>query len=440
MTGRRERLPSGWELAIPDALWPEVMISAVRYDLAALRAERVIETLRRWRTESNDRNPEVREAALKRIKKIARALVDPTEPELSEPTLAIIFEPTQASVPAARPEAPRPSPEQGLMDTDSSVHRYTQSDAFSTTQDGSPLEEATVAAYQRPEPRRSVPPPPPGPPPPPPADPAESLPVVEPGARRDRPVLKPAEPKPARETDEVEAIARLADMFLENKPPDAAYTQLAPVPDSGRWPRPRPESGAAEPTQFDYQSIVSADWKDEDDRPTTASAPPAQPGSKGSASAEAPPRSGAPKSAVVRRRSQPAKASPGPKRPRAAMVQVKSLYGAISPLCRELVPLSPERRARRFWARWREVSGDKGVSADFVKQLLEAAEDEHTLVSELIAEVHGFDVGSVRALVAKIEEELGLTGPESSRGGARSEHSVRVEGVGDGVARPEHDG
>lgn len=462
MTGRRERLPPGWDLAIPEALWPEVMISAVRYDLDALRSERVVQTLRAWREHSNDKNPEVREAALKRIKKIARALVDPTEPELSEPTLAIIFEPTQANVPAPKSESETAiasgSLTRDLMDTDSSVRPFTQSDVFASTHDGAPLEEATVAAYSKPEPRaqvpRSVPPPPPGPPPPPPADTNESLPLVEPSPRRDRPVLKPAEvprrasippPSPAeglpkRQTDEVEAIARLADMFLENKPADAAYTQLAPAPDSGRWPRPRPDSSTAEPTQFDYQSIVSSDWKDEDDRPTTASAPPAQPGSKSGAAERPAPRSAIPKSGVVRKRSQPGAAPPGPKRPRAALVQVKSLYNAIAPLCRELVPLSPERRARRFWARWREVSGDKGVSADFVEQLLQTVEDEHSLVSELIAEVHGFDLDSVRALVAKLEEEHGAGGNGRVRGGARSEHSVRVEGLPEEDARLKNEG
>lgn len=425
------------------------MVSAVRYDLSALRAERVIETLRLWRLDSNDPNPEVREAALKRIKKIARALVDPTEPELSEPTLAIIFEPTQANTAAYPGTAPAPaSLSKDLMDTDSGLRTFTQSDAFSTTQDGTPHEEATVAAYNMQKGRnplvpRSVPPPPPGPPPPPPADTREALPAVEGGARRDRPVLKPADPprrasipppptaasKPTPQTDEVEAIARLADLFLENKPPDAAYTQLAPVPDSGRWPKPRPDSTAAEPTQFDYQSIVSSEWKDEDDRPTTASAPPAV----GSG------QSSAPKSGSVRRRSQPG-AARGPKKPRASLVQVKSLYNAILPLCKELVPLNPERQARRFWAYWREVSGDKGVNSAFVEQLLLDAKSEHTLVSELIAEVHGFDGDSVRVLVEKIEEELGISRSKDPRAGARSEHSVRVEGLSDEDARVKNEG
>lgn len=427
------------------------MTSAIRYDLSALRAERVVETLRIWRAESNDSNPEVRELALKRIKKIARALVDPTEPEISDPTLAIIFEPTQAAAPI-HPGIP---PTKDLMDTDSSVRRLTQSDAVSSTHDGSPHEEATVAAYQQREGRhlapRSVPPPPPGPPPPPPADTNDALPPVDAGGRRDRPVLRPAEaprrgsipPPPAhsptaqRPTDEVEAIARLADLFLENKSPDSAYTQVAPTPDSGRWSRPRPGSGTAEPTQFDYQSIVSPEWKDEDDRPTTASAPPAS--ARTSAPKKSPSKSSAPKGASVRRRSQPGEPQK-PKRPRASLVQVRSLYNAILPLCRELVPLNAERRARRFWAYWREVSGDKGVNSEFVEKLLTEANSENTLVSELIAEVHGFDADSVRVLVGKIEEELGIERSGDGARNPRSGHSVRVEGIKDDDAHVKNDG
>ena len=452
MTGKGERLPPGWERAIPEALWPDVMTSAVRYDLFALRCDRVIETLRIWRSESNDSNPEIRELALKRIKKIARALVDPTEPEINEPTLAIIFDPTQAAA-LAHPGIP---PTKDLMDTDSSVRQFTPSDAFSPTLEGSPHEEATVAAYQHPDGRhlapRSVPPPPPGPPPPPPADTNDALPPIDLGAKRDRPVLKPAEPPRrasvppppsspaspmARTTDEVEAIARMADLFLENKSPDSAYTQVSPAPDSGRWPRPRQSTGTAEPTQFDYQSIVSQEWKDADDRPTTASKPPAA--IRSSASQKTPSRGSAPKGPSVSRSSQP-KEPPKPKRPRASLVQVRTLYNAILPLCRELVPLNAERRARRFWAFWREASGDKGVNSEFVEQLLTQATSERTLVSELIAEVHGFDADSVRVLVGKIEEELGSDRTADGALRPRSAHSVRVEGIKDDDAHVKNDG
>jgi hypothetical protein len=93
------------------------------------------------------------------------------------------------------------------------------------------------------------------------------------------------------------------------------------------------------------------------------------------------------------------------KKPRAAGPQVLSLYGTIAPFCRELVPLSPARRARRFWSLWREVSGDRGVHREPVDQLLARPDlDFRTLVVGLIAEVQGVDAESVRAVIEKVED------------------------------------
>lgn len=151
----------------------------------------------------------------------------------------------------------------------------------------------------------------------------------------------------------------------------------------------------------------------------------------------------APKPGIVRRRAlsaAPRKDSPA--RPRAAMQQVRALYAVVSPLCEELIPLSVERRSRRFWARWREVAGDRGVRREFVEDLLQSAHDVRTLACELIAEVQTVDVKSVYALVDRIDhggvEKANVSGaiaavkpvvpPERQRGplvGA----SVRVEGV-----------
>jgi hypothetical protein len=92
-----------------------------------------------------------------------------------------------------------------------------------------------------------------------------------------------------------------------------------------------------------------------------------------------------------------------PRRPRASLVQVRPLYHAIAPLCRELLPLSPERRSRRFWSYWRDVSGDRGVRREFVEELLRKSHDFTELVSELIAEAQAVDPHSVRTILEKLE-------------------------------------
>ena len=117
------------------------------------------------------------------------------------------------------------------------------------------------------------------------------------------------------------------------------------------------------------------------------------------------------------------------------MHHVRSLYGLLMPFASELIPLSIERRSRRFWARWREVAGDRGVRREFVEDLLRSASDKRTLVCELIAEVQSVDVKSVYALVDKLEATGELPGPSSKPTAGDRGHnplvgsSVRVEGV-----------
>lgn len=159
----------------------------------------------------------------------------------------------------------------------------------------------------------------------------------------------------------------------------------------------------------------------------SSSAPSGAPGSTG--------RRLPPKPGVIRRSTIPPPPSKE-ERPRASMIQVRALYGAILPLCRELVPLGFERRSRRFWAHWREVSGDRGVRRDVVEELLGSARDVRTLVSGLIAEVQSVDPASVRALIDRIESEppsaaepVRTTGSEERARGPLVGASVRVEGV-----------
>ncbi|MEO1334840.1 MAG: hypothetical protein AAFV29_04320, partial [Myxococcota bacterium] len=90
-------------------------------------------------------------------------------------------------------------------------------------------------------------------------------------------------------------------------------------------------------------------------------------------------------------------------RPRASMHHVRSLYAALLPFAEELIPLAYERRSRRFWARWREVAGNRGVRRPFVEDLLREAKDTRSLICALISEVQSVDLASVVELVDRLE-------------------------------------
>ena len=47
---RSGKLPEDWDKPIPEALWPETLLSAIRHDIGALASPRVIATLLEWRT------------------------------------------------------------------------------------------------------------------------------------------------------------------------------------------------------------------------------------------------------------------------------------------------------------------------------------------------------------------------------------------------------
>ncbi|MBI2377628.1 MAG: hypothetical protein HYV07_26740 [Deltaproteobacteria bacterium] len=91
-----------------------------------------------------------------------------------------------------------------------------------------------------------------------------------------------------------------------------------------------------------------------------------------------------------------------PVHPPVSRAQVTTLYGGIAALCAELVPLSYERRQRRFWARWREVSGDRGVRRKVADELLRRCTDFVSLVSGLVTEVLDADPDAVREVVAQL--------------------------------------
>lgn len=117
---------------------------------------------------------------------------------------------------------------------------------------------------------------------------------------------------------------------------------------------------------------------------------------------------------------------------RASIVRVRALYFAILPLCTELIPLSGERRSRRFWSLWREASGDRGVRRDVVERVLAHSRDVRTLASELIAEVQAVDVESVRAMIDRVEAE----GPSEPRAKATPDGRGRGALVGASVREP----
>jgi hypothetical protein len=145
----------------------------------------------------------------------------------------------------------------------------------------------------------------------------------------------------------------------------------------------------------------------------------------------------APKPGIIRRSTKSRRLQSSP-RPRAAMHHVRALYFVLMPFAGELIPLSYERRSRRFWGRWREVAGDRGVRREFIEDLLRAANDARTLVCELIAEVQTVDIRSVYALVEKMEQSGELedlngspVGTPDRQRGPLVGASVRVEGVRD---------
>ena len=71
----RDGLPPGWEQPIPDSIWPEALISAVRFDVTVLATPRVIETIRAWReTARRGVDPRTVREAKDRLRALSLAL------------------------------------------------------------------------------------------------------------------------------------------------------------------------------------------------------------------------------------------------------------------------------------------------------------------------------------------------------------------------------
>jgi hypothetical protein len=202
-----------------------------------------------------------------------------------------------------------------------------------------------------------------------------------------------------REEGVTDALVQGQLLAFQNPPPEDSFESAAftgPVPSR---PPPLPASFDEDRSTPTPRSEVRPPPLRSGQKRKTAPPPLPRPDSE-SSPARVPPKPGS-----VRR--SPMSQSPQPRRPRASQVQVRTLYTAISSLCRELLPLAPERRSRRFWSYWRDVSGDRGVRREFVEALLRRTDDFRELTSELIAEALGVDLGSVRSVVEKLEAHSG---------------------------------
>jgi hypothetical protein len=85
-----DQLPKGWDEPIPEAIWPEALISAVRSDLGALASPRAIETLRRWKEEARaSADPRIQREAKRLLNAIAKAMLAEEPPEPPTPHFEI---------------------------------------------------------------------------------------------------------------------------------------------------------------------------------------------------------------------------------------------------------------------------------------------------------------------------------------------------------------
>jgi hypothetical protein len=428
-------LPPDWDGAIPEAIWPEALISAVRQDVGALASARAIETLRVWQDRARSTvDSALKREALDRLKEIAAALLRPDAGPRSAPKPSADRD-RVALRRAARELAGKLALSSDGPTGSESVESADGYEILGPIGERTPTpsgpaevragsEDHTVFSFEN---KRSD------------DEPSGPIDLDDGGAFSSgdkeqvtpwRPSAAPAAPKPPERSDEETHDAAFlpalrARATLKPRSPrgfgDENPTTTIPLPDRVSELRKR--------------EMVADLVEDAVEPPPPASPPPVpQPTSvespnRGSSSSA---RKVPPKPGVIRRSSVPPMPPKKEERPRASMIQVRALYLAILPLCRELVPLSAERRSRRFWAHWREVSGDRGVRHETVEALLKSSKDVRTLASELIAEVQTVDPDSVRSLLDRIETEV-VANAESSRAPAASEERARGPLVGAAV-------
>jgi hypothetical protein len=475
-----DQLPKGWEHPIPDAIWPEALVSAVRADVGALAAPRAIETIRRWKLEARGASdPRVQREARKWLRALADALLS-EEPSDISPMLqdssvqdAFTMDSIRIAIPGRLAEGQRtaraPSPTRRERGDLSDRPLLSARPISRIGSDGTPGGEMMVDddAILNEEPASIV-------------------------SRIDQLTRELAEaegmahpPEEFAEEDEKPTTLRKGGGFYRAArvdPFDAAFSDedekptasiaipeemqrrnaaenadsdgkvRAPSEDTSDVQRNRStiddevhEESAEERTvaSSDGPKVIESGLRDRAQTPTpvqSAAKAPSQPQAPLPPASPPPDDDGntsrlAPKPGIVRRRAISRKRE-SQVRPRAAMQQVKALHAVVLPLCEELIPLSVERRSRRFWARWRELAGDRGVRRGFIEDLLQSANDVRTLVCELIAEVQTVDVKSVYTLVQKIEAagdkpsvRASAAGTPERQRGPMVGASVRVEGI-----------
>jgi hypothetical protein len=557
----RDELPKGWERPIPDALWPEAMMNAIRADVAALASPRVIETIRAWQKDARDpSDPKRQREAFERLRLLQDALVpvdtseigffkdlrsrvvdDDRLPETvmpdsdvldafaSDPSIKNQRDPPRESDASSSSGRPAPKPrgstrsttDKGLLTPPSrnrvEAHPKARSPSFGNPNeilvdddailgeepDGAArpvsqieeiereLEKAEAAAAAMPSRefddekpttlRKTAQPAPPvrgggfyraarvDPFAEEDEKPTASIPIPEQMQRRAGAVAGGndagrSDPRPVVPVDETldrsneqtptpSGVPNAVKPTSRPQPPISSGAPSAvkpssrpqpPIPSGVPNPAVKPSSRSQPPIRA---TAPESDVEEDDDESTTY----AEPRKERTIAARDAPRAPinplvsvtpmssedagrlAPKPGIVKRRAMSRKDSPA--RPRAAMQTVKAIYAVVLPFCEELIPLAVERRSRRFWARWRELTGDRGVRREFVEDLLQSANDVRTLACELIAEVQNVDVKSVYALVSKIEsgeprgtEPKPIGTPERQRGPIASV-SVRVQGA-----------
>ena len=72
---RSVKLPDDWDKPIPDALWPETLLSAIRHDIGALTSPRVIETLNQWREDLSSPDRATQREARRRLRAAGEAML-----------------------------------------------------------------------------------------------------------------------------------------------------------------------------------------------------------------------------------------------------------------------------------------------------------------------------------------------------------------------------
>lgn len=272
-------LPIGWDLPIPDAVWPEALISAVRQDPGALGSSRVIKTIRRWQAQSReDPDPKGRREARRLLENLGRALVG--EPETDDILAAFDADGVVTTLPEEHEEGtqdafqlpPKPRLRRGAEaplparrvrrssgmdddgDTDSRVPVHQPVTGSSAPPErGFEDDENPTTAFAMPEDR--VPPPPP-PPPPLPLEalrPREASSGVRASAAPEATAIKtptgaaPAPARPQFEEDEkpTRAIVVPEEVLMRRvESAQAALADLVEATQMAPYP-PRPASVAA---------------------------------------------------------------------------------------------------------------------------------------------------------------------------------------------------